>query len=123
MTLKEVIEILENTDLEYEFLCEFDDAINISISIYKEEDDKDDEEDGKYKNLDMKRIEEDKESILLALVTDEAENAPPETMLENYVSTEFSYWQERNLSTAELVSGIKNKGNDSFEKLLGDCKL
>ena len=37
MTLKEVIEILENTDLEYEFLCEFDDAINISISIYREE--------------------------------------------------------------------------------------
>ena len=29
MTLKEVIEILENTDLEYEFLCEFDDAINM----------------------------------------------------------------------------------------------
>ena len=44
MTLKEVIEILDNTDLEYEFLCEFDDAINISISIYREEDDDDDDE-------------------------------------------------------------------------------
>ena len=43
MTLKEVIEILDNTDLEYEFLCEFDDAINISISIYREEDDDEDE--------------------------------------------------------------------------------
>ena len=74
-------------------------------------------------NLNMKRIEEDRESILLALVTDEAENAPPETMFENYVSTEFSYWQEQDLSTAELVSGIKNKGDDSFEKLLGDYKL
>ena len=73
-----------------------------------------------------KRIEEDSETILEMIVSEEAENAPIESLIATYKSSELRFWRKQNLTVEDIIKMIRDRDLDTdlneYKECMATCR-
>ena len=73
------------------------------------------------------QIEEDRETILEMIVSHEAENAPLESLIETYKSSELRYWRKQDLTVEDIIKMIERRElseelSNEYKECMATCE-